>query len=198
MIEFAMEIDAKSTRLRKEYNKLLIHYGLDFEKPPASSFHRVAYLPSNVTLCRTVNTVHMLRISCLDIAQKYASISVESLSAKGVHNQAAIDAWADFQTALETTTRSEADLILACIPPYITPGQAPLNPATVVPLVWPLSSVGSSQQVTLAQRERARAALLQIGTRAMIPIAVKMANVPLDQAAELSKEVQLLHLAWHL
>jgi hypothetical protein len=142
--------------------------------------------------CSFVNTVHMQRIFYCRIADLQLDAVLTSPRVQA--NRGTRDAWIRFREKVDEITRSETELLLASLPFYITPG--PLIAKIVSQFVWPLSTIGTSRQVTSGQLNRAREALLEIGRRAMIPIATKLANAQFHPNAELSKEAHMLHLAW--
>jgi hypothetical protein len=182
-------------RQRREANRLLTPFGLDFDRPPAKSFRHIAHRYSSISLCRNVNTIHMMRLCCCDLAYKQINILLESPTVKD--NDAARDGWISFQRTLEDISRAEADLILASLPFYIFPGHSALSSISVSPLIWPLSNFGAYEQLAPTQQARAKDALLQIGKRAMIPLAIKLADLQFQPNAEAAQDAHMLHLAWH-
>jgi hypothetical protein len=194
IIDYAVELDARALLQRQESNQLLKPFGLDFELPPKEKFRAVAQQLSGVSACRFANTHFMMRIFWCNIANRHVNVILDGTSDR---DEAARKAWIDLQNALERISRREADLLLACLPFYIS-GTDKLSATTVSPLVWPLSIMGTCLQLSSVQRDCAKNALLQIGERAMIPLATKLAETQFHPNAKVTEEAHMLHQAWHL
>jgi hypothetical protein len=193
MLLLTAEIDADGRRQRKQSNKLLESYGLDWSNPPVESFENAALQSSRIRICRDVNIVRLGRIVWLNIANTYVRVILASAG----RSQAATTAWIELQKYFERTARREADLILASVSLFIPP-EGPLSVTKALSLIWPLSSFGSSALVSPMQQARAQQLLFQIGTRAMIPIAEKLARGFFQPGAELSKEAHMIHQVYNL
>jgi hypothetical protein len=194
IIEYIIEIDSVGRRVRKECKDLFSPLGLDFEKPPVEPFPRLADKQIGLTHFRSVILLHMMRIFWCSVANEYLCAILNGLSDR---SQPTRDAWIDLQQSFERTAQCEADHLLVYVPVYVTPGDGPLNPMTLSSLVWPLSTFGASRLLTLLQKMRAKEALLQIGSRASVAIATKLADSFFQPNFELSKEAHMLHQAWH-
>jgi hypothetical protein len=169
--------------------------GLHYARPPPESFLHLAYQRSGILACRQINAFHMMRIHWCIVADRQVNILLDNARTKD--NLASFDGWFDFQQTLERIVREEADLILATLPFYIPPGDDPLNPTHVCPLIWPLSTLGLSRQVSSSQKQHAGEALFQIGARAKLPIATKLAKGSFADNAEPYHSAQILHYTWH-
>jgi hypothetical protein len=194
MLEYIARTDVEGVRVRKETNNLFKPVGLDFFNPPTEAFRKVANQSVGVIQCRIVNTLHMMRIYYCTMANKNLEII---LNGPRLTDQAARDGWLDLKKTLEKTARLEADLILGSLPFYIPPDQSLLSPTDVSSLVWPLSTFVASPLLTKEQHAAAKEALLQIGARAAIPVATKLASAEFAADAKLSEEVHLIHLSWY-
>jgi hypothetical protein len=195
MIELIMEIDAESLQVRKETNDRLTPFGLDFDRPATKTFHKFAQQHDGISHCRIINTVHMMRMFWCNIAMGYLGILLHCPDTK--KDLASESAWLELQQALQDTIRSEADLILSTLPYCIPHGTSPLTQISTCPLIWPLVTFGAYQETTELQKSRAKEALFQIGTRAKIRVATKMAEEHFVLDAKLSDEAHMLHHAWH-
>jgi hypothetical protein len=145
-----------------------------------------------VNYLRFLQAFRMMRIMWCSTANKYLQLLIQrpNLSkAEKTH-------WINLQKAFEQSARTEADLVIATIPFYFPPGQAQVSPSSVVTLIWPLATFSASEQLTLAQKTCAQKALLQIGEKANIPIAIELANAFNKPVSELPKEAHLVHLTW--
>jgi hypothetical protein len=197
MVNFAMKIDLESLQQRAESNELLVPFGLDFHNPPIPEiFKSVAEELSGITFCRFVNSVHIIRMFHLDIA--YRSVCKILDDPKVAQDPSKSDVWLNFQDTLNTTARSEADLILSTLPFYIPPGSGPLNPTNLLPLVWPLASFGSSMQLLPEQQYQAKEALRQIGSRGRLPMVTRLVESQFQPGASCSWEALMLHLSLYI
>jgi hypothetical protein len=192
MIESAARIDEEYLVQQKKTTKLLRSYGLDWKRPPDESFSISALQPSGIMLCRDVNAIRMARIMWCTIAKGYLNIVLYCSATK---SQATKDAWAELEAFLEKTARFEADLILASIPFFLR--DASFSTTSVFHLIWPLSTFGASMLLSPEQQACAQETLIQIGKRAKMPIATKLAEEHFHPHAELSKEAHMIHQTWH-
>jgi hypothetical protein len=190
MIDFIMKIDMASIRQQKQANVELAALGLHFARPPSDVFKKIAHQPNAIYICRLLNTIHFQRVFYFSMAIAYVDLVIASPMVG--QNQSVKTEWINFRKTLQKLTRMEADLLLSSLPFYITPGSGPLNPANVLPLVWPLLIL-TSPQLTLAQQLAAKDALHQIGDRASVPTATKLASAEFGSHAEISKEAHMLH-----
>jgi hypothetical protein len=191
MVEYIVEMDAQSSHHRKYYDKLFAPAGLGMESLPTKTFHTLSHQRLGMGIFRFIVTVHMMRIYWSNIAEKH----LRTILSRPSMTEATKKAWIDVQQTFERIARSEADLLLGMLPFYIPPGQSQLSPSAVSSLIWPLSTLRASQQLTKEQKAHAKLALLQIGERSNIAIATKLAERrTLD--SELPEEVHLIHLTW--
>jgi hypothetical protein len=174
VIQYILDVDSQSLRFREETNHILNAYGLDYDQHPAESFQRIAHERSSVSICRAVNTVHVMRCNWCFSAFKHIQLLLDSLNVE--RNQGSRDAWIDLQKAFINIARSEAELVLATIPFYILPGDGPLSQTSSSSLIWLIAMVAANPGLLPTQQARARDALSQIGSRAMISAATKLAN----------------------
>jgi hypothetical protein len=197
IVQIVVEIDGKSLHQEKKVSSLLTRFGLGFSNTPAEKFKKIAHRVASITMTRFVTTVHMMRLFYSEIAVAYIGIILST----NITNEAARAAWINLQKAFEGNARRAADHVLAYVPFYLQPDatnpKCPLNPNAVLPLIWPLQIFGSSQIVTKEQQQRAQEGLLQIGERAAVPLATKLAKEFFRPNAALSLEVHMLHHAWH-
>jgi hypothetical protein len=189
IIEYIVQVDKQCLRQMKATNRLLAPFGLQFDRAPDEIFGDIAHELSTIATCRMVNTIRLVRAQYCAIAIGYLDRVLDSLQG----NRAGRDAWIDLRKAFETAIKFEGNLILATVPFYVTPGDAPLSPNGVYPLVWPLALFGVVQQVTPAQKAYAKEALIQIGTRADAPSATRLAYTLFRPGARLPPDVHLLH-----
>jgi hypothetical protein len=195
-IDFILEIDKQVLLVRQDCNKLWSPLGVSFDHPPAQSFRKIASQFSSILVIRILNTIHMQRIHLHDMAASHVKLILESPEVK--ESRTLTEKWVDFQRNIVEIVRSEAELLLSALPFYIPPGDTPLSLTGVFPLIWPLSAIAASPHVAPSQLSSAKEALFQIGLRAMIPIAAKLANARFRSYEEVSEEAHILHLAWHL
>jgi hypothetical protein len=174
LIDFAVEIDSQALRQMKDSNKLLAPLGLHFEKPPAERFRNIALQRSSIFAARFFHTILLMRLSWLQTTYQTAG---KLLHTKG---QAEKEVWTDFHQTTESTMISVVNRILALVHVYIYPdltdSEGPLTSESVQPLIYPLQTFAGYSWMTAKQRECAKEALLQIGTRAKLPIATKIAD----------------------
>jgi hypothetical protein len=199
IIDFVVEIDKLACRLREICNEdRMILYGLHFDHPPAESFREIAHHSSSITLCRILNSGHVVRIMWCSIASKHIGMILEKTAFEKrqttdvVDDELSRDAWIKLRKTLIEVARTETDLILDSVSVYMSPELDSLSTASVRPLIWPLMAIGRSPYTTMVQRARMKEALIQIGEKAKIPVATKMAH--LDPSADIPEDAHLLHL----
>jgi hypothetical protein len=181
-------METQSASLRDIANPYYENTGLDLFKPPKESFRDVANRPRSMVACRHITSSHMMRAFWFDVASRYVDF-ILSQDPDAVNEQ-----WLDFRKTLETNSRIAASLLLSHVPFYVTPGSGPLSPTSVYSLVWPLSVLVTCQLITPEQKEYAKDILFQIGTRASLPLALKMAEEHRSQ--DLYEQVHMLHFTW--
>jgi hypothetical protein len=195
MIQFILDADAQAICVRQNTNSLFQPFGLDFEHPPAESFRAIAHERSSLGLCRIINTIHMMRITWLNTVARQLKRLLDDPKIK--RDQTTVNAWINLRVSVETTARSEADLLLSTLPIYIPADESPLSPTSVASLVWSLSTFGVSPLLSSAQQASAKEGLVQIGQRAKISAATKLANAQFSSDSKLSEEAHLVHFSWH-
>jgi Fungal specific transcription factor domain len=195
-VEYIVELDTQSSKLLRYYDKIFAATGLGMTAPPKESFRKVANTRIGCDLFRFTATMRMMRIYWCNIAHKNLEIIIGNHDASFTNTMR--NAWINLQQAFVHTARAEADLLLAGLPFYLPPGQSPISPSSVGCLIWPLSTFGASQQLTAAQKTAAKAALLQIGERANISVATKLAQNHCDQNSDLPEEAHMIHLTWQM
>jgi hypothetical protein len=173
-------------------------YGLQYEQPPAKSFQEIAHERSGVLRNREMNSFHLLRIRFCVVVDRQLNRLLDSPVDGVARNSVTRKAWAELQETLAKISEREADLILASIPFYVTPGNEPLDPTCVCPLIWPLSVVGLSRLVSPVQKQFAQKALFQIGARANLRIATELAKYSFTCHTETYHQAQILHYTWHV
>jgi hypothetical protein len=195
ILDLFMEVDKQHIHQRAKCSNDFEPFGLSLERPPDLAFKEIAHQGSSINKVRIKNTLHMMRLFYHDMAQKHVDIILEHPDVKP--SRIARNGWVQLRKTWIDIARSEAALILSTLPFYISSDDAPITPATVFPLLWPLCTVMVSPQVTPEQHTRAREALLQIGSRAKVPVATKLANAQFYASEDLAKETYILHSAFH-
>jgi hypothetical protein len=199
IIQFVVEIDTQLLHKQNEVNSLLVPFGLDFHKPPDQTFRKLAHHFSGASITRFVTSILMTRVFCCEITVAHIGIILRDTTV--ARKQAVNDAWDSLKEACENNSRVAADLVLAYVDIYVnqdpTSPQSPLDPKIVFPLVWQLLVFGISQTLTAAQKAHAQEALRQVGARAGIPLAARLAENFFQPNAALFLEAQLMYHAWY-
>jgi Fungal specific transcription factor domain len=177
IIQFGVKQDAQHTRVVEKTERLMRRYGLSFHRLPTDSFKEIAHERSTIAVVRLLNTAHLMRIiRCERMGQMVDFIR----NSQSDRTKTAREAWDNFHDTLQKVVRASADGILGNIPQYIYPDASHpggvLRTTSVSPLLWPLSAFARCRLITSKQRESAKNALKEIGQRAKLPIATKIAD----------------------
>jgi hypothetical protein len=189
----AMELESESALQMKESHRHLAPFGFDFEHHPTESFREIAHDHSTIFICRFFNFVNLVRLFWLNAAYRHADILIQASVTEVSRNS-----WTEFQEATQKRVTVAADNILAMLPFYIYPDpanpQSPLVTMSVSPLLWALLSFSGYRSIAKRQQDSAKEALLQIGKRAKLPIATKIAML-FEPGVKIFDAGYIFHLA---
>jgi hypothetical protein len=141
--------------------------------------------------------LHLARLIVNFAVHRYAGIVLQKALSQEDFDTA--ETWFDCRKSREAIIHEVVDHILdvttMCIYPHTKAIDCPLNATYVGHLVWPISLLAEYPSILLPeQRVRARRALYEIGTRAKLPAAVKIAK-QFDYDSSLSSQSHILHLS---
>jgi hypothetical protein len=172
----AVHLESLYAREKEASNKLYQQCGFDFDNGPTESFRKIAQHTATIIMVRSYTTINMMRFFWLDMAYQHADRIIKTSTTA----QTARDAWVDFQGAVHQGVIFAGDNILKLLPFYIYPDpsnpDSPLTITSVSSLLWTLTAFNRYRSLLDRQRATAQHALYQIGRRAKLPVAIKLAD----------------------